>query len=243
MVAAAVGTIYGVQLVSRALGASPLLGSSISDLAVLAALFAFAHRRRISAADLGLRRAPARFIVAAVLLGSSMWCVTAWLVQLIGPPGEIEGLQKLVERDPLALTLIALSLLPALAEEVLFRGVLVRSLAARFRVGFAIVLSAATFGVYHLFLPQVVSTFVLGLVLALLAIRARSIVPSIIVHLLNNAIAIVLAREEIPALNTWMTDYPAITLSGAVVLAGCGIALGAKGIAESSGGADAKGAA
>ncbi len=241
MVAAAVGTIYAVQIVLVGLGTLELVASSVSDLVVIVLLFAFARRRRITAADLGLRRTPARFVVAALLLGLSMWYVTAWLVQLIGPPGDTEKLQQLVKEAPFALTLVALTVFPALAEELVFRGVLVPALAAKFRAGFASALSAATFGIYHLFPPQVVSTFVLGLVLALLAIRSRSIVPSIIVHLLNNTIAIVLAREEIPALNAWMTDYPAITLSGAIVLAGCGIALGAKGTAEVRD--DAKGAA
>jgi membrane protease YdiL (CAAX protease family) len=228
LVAAAIGTIYAVQILLVGVGALDLVASSVADLAVIAGVAWYAYDRKLTLADLGLRRAPARFTVAAVLLGVSMWCVTAWLVVLVQPPGDPGKLQQLVEQTPLVPTLFALAVLPALAEEIVFRGVLARALAARLGATVAIAISAATFALYHLFPPQVVSTFVLGLVLGLLAVRSRSIVPSIIVHVLNNTVAIVLARDEVPRIGTWMTDNPEVTLSGAVVLVGCGVALGAK---------------
>lgn len=229
LVAAAVGTLYAVQILLVQLGVLALAVSMISNLVVLAAMFAFARARRITAATLGFRRAPARFLVAAGLLGISMWYVTLLLVELLKPPGDVTELEALVRELPLPITLTALTLFPAFTEEIVFRGVLARSLAARYRPVLGIAISAATFGVFHIFPPQIVSTFVLGLVLGLLAVRSRSIVPSIIVHVLNNAVAVVLARQELPALNAWLSAHPAVTLSGALVLVGCGIALSAKG--------------
>jgi membrane protease YdiL (CAAX protease family) len=231
VVAVAVGTIYAAQIVLAGIGVLGLVASSVSDLAVIVGVVWFARRRRLTLGDLGVRRVPPRFIAAALLFGISMWYVTAWLVVLVKPPGDPGKLQQLVEQTPLVPTLIALTVFPALAEELVFRGIFVRSLATGLRPALAIAISAATFGLYHLFPPQVVSTFVLGLVLGLLALRSRSIVPSIIVHLLNNTIAIVLARDEVPGVGEWMTANSAAMLVSAFVLAGCGIALGAKGVA------------
>lgn len=229
LVAVAVATIYAVQILLVGMGVLDLVASSVADLVVIAGVLWFAHDRKLTLADLGLRPVPARFLVAAVLLGISMWYLTAWIVVLVQPPGDPGKLQQLVEQTPLVTTLFALAVLPALAEEVVFRGVFVRALATRLRPAVAIAISAATFALYHLFPPQIVSTFVLGLVLGLLAVRSRSIVPSIIVHLLNNTIAIVLARNEVPQVGTWMNDHPEVLLPCAVVFVGCGVALGAKG--------------
>ncbi len=59
--------------------------------------------------------------------------------------------------------------------------------------------------------------------------RQPRVVPSMIVHLFNNTIAVVLARDELPAVATWMNANAAIAMATALVLVACGLALGAKG--------------
>ena len=227
----AVVTLYVVQIVLVSFRTLDLVASAISDVAVVAVVVAFARKRGLTLRDLGVRSAPGRFYAAALLLGISMWYVTALIVVLVNPPGDTEKLQELVAQTPFVPTLIALTVFPAVAEELVFRGVLARSLAGWFRPLVAIAISAASFGLYHVFPPQVVSTFVLGFALGLLAVKSRSILPAMIVHVLNNAIAIVLARDTIPGLGSWMTDNAGVTLGIALVLAASGIALSAKGVA------------
>jgi membrane protease YdiL (CAAX protease family) len=232
LVAGAIATLYAVQIVLGGLGVGRLVASAISDTVVIALVLIFARGRKLTLADLGVRRTSARFLVSAVLLGISMWYVTFLVVELVQPPADPEQLEKLndlVVQLPFVPTLVAFTIFPAVAEELVFRGVLTRSLAPRFSRGVGIVISAAVFSLYHLFPPQMVSTFLLGLVLGLLTVRARSIVPAIIVHLLNNAIAIVLARKEVPALDAWLTAQPVATLAVSLVLVASGIALASKG--------------
>ncbi|HEY5952029.1 MAG TPA: type II CAAX endopeptidase family protein [Kofleriaceae bacterium] len=230
LTAAAIATIYGVQLVLHGLGVPDLIGSVTSDAIVIGGVVIVARRRGLQLADVGLRRTPARFLVAALLIGLAAWYLTAWLVQLLHPPGDTSKLEQFIAQTPLAITLVALTVFPAIAEELVFRGVLARSLAPRFGSAGAIVISAAGFGLYHLFPPQIVSTFALGLALAFLTLRARSIVPAMIVHVLNNTIAIVLPRDEIPAAGAFITAYPVPMFVGAIVLVGCGLGLAAKGV-------------
>jgi len=228
LVAAAIGTIYVVQIVLHAAGAPVLVGAIAGHAIVVTGLVALARTRGWRAADFGVRHTAPRFLVAAVLIGSSMWYVTLLLVTWVNPPGSARGLQEIVEQTPLVPTFIALTVFPALGEELVFRGVLTRALAPRFGEVRTILISAAVFALYHLMPAQMLSTFVLGLALAFLTLRARSIVPAFIIHFINNAIAIVLSRDELPAVSRWLTAHTHMTLVGAIACIGCGLALAAK---------------
>jgi len=229
LVAASIATLYATQILMKALGTPDLLASMTSDLAVVAVVIAVALHRGWTAAHFGLRPVKPRFFVAGLLVGVSMWYLTAWLVALLQPPGDTQALERFVSRAALVPTIAAIALFPAIAEELIFRGILVRSLASHFRTGVAITISAAVFGLYHLFPPQMVSTFGFGLVLGFLTLRADSLVPAFIAHLLNNTIAIVLSRDEIPGANEWLFSHPAVVLAVAASCVAAAITLVAKG--------------
>jgi sodium transport system permease protein len=232
LTALAIGTIYLVQIVLASLGVPLLVASVAGDVVVLAVMIGIARSRGLTARDFGVRMPPARFLVAAVLAGISMWYLTLSLVDLVQPPGDTKQLEGAVVQTALAPTLITLALFPALAEELVFRGILARGLARRFHPLAAVAISALVFGAYHVLPSQILSTAVLGLVLGFLTVRADSIVPAMIVHLLNNAIAIVLSRDEAPALSRWIVTHAPMTLVAALVCASLGVALAAvKGVA------------
>src|SRR5690606_11084644 len=109
---------------------------------------------------LGLARPSGRALGAAMLIGLSAWHVNRWLVSLLPiPEGQVTTLEQLVEEPPLALVVFAICLVPAICEEVLFRGTVLRALAARLVSVVALVGSAALFSAYHLSLPQLLPTF------------------------------------------------------------------------------------
>ncbi len=88
--------------------------------------------------------------------------------------------------------LIAAAVIAPLAEELLFRGVLYRYLRGRMRVWLSALISAALFAVVH-FIPLLLpGLFITGIVLALVAERYNSILPSIVLHALNNATSLLL---------------------------------------------------
>ncbi|MEG2097193.1 MAG: oligosaccharide flippase family protein, partial [Pseudoflavonifractor sp.] len=88
---------------------------------------------------------------------------------------------------PLAvlIMLFSLTLLPAILEELLFRGVLLQPL-RRYGDRIAVVLSALAFALCHTSLPQVLNAFLLGLVLGVLTVRTGSLLTSMALHLLYN---------------------------------------------------------
>ncbi|MBD3676093.1 MAG: CPBP family intramembrane metalloprotease [Planctomycetaceae bacterium] len=88
------------------------------------------------------------------------------------------------------------ALLPALCEELAFRGFILSGFSRNGRTGVAVVFSALLFGVMHMIPQQVFNAFLLGLVLGLLALRSGSLLPGVLFHFVNNALGVV--SERIP---------------------------------------------
>ena len=172
---------------------------------------------------LGVRLPRGRFVGAAILIGLTAWYLNMRLVMWLEPPrDELHNLEQLVDRAPLLEALVMLAVLPPICEEILFRGVLARSLATKLPIWIAITLSALLFSAYHLSLVQAPATLTLGLVFALLAIRADSVVPSIVAHGLNNGLAVLVSRDELSGLARWLGEHPtpALALCGAATATG-----------------------
>jgi membrane protease YdiL (CAAX protease family) len=226
--AVAIGTIYAVQLVGASLGVPALAASAASHVVVFGVLLLAARRGPLVGARLGITRPRARFVIAAVLLGASVWYLSLSLVVWIDPPGKPDLLDGLVARNALVPTVVALAVLPALAEELVFRGVLLHGLATRLGSAASIVISSVVFGLYHLHPPQMIATTSLGLVVGFLTLRSLSIVPAMIVHATNNLVALALSRDEVPPVSAWIGDHPGAMLASSAAVVACGLALAVK---------------
>lgn len=93
----------------------------------------------------------------------------------------------------LVVALIALALFPAVAEELLCRGWIQGALVRRFGAGIGIAASAALFGALHIDPAHAAAAGVLGVYLGLVAYWARSILPAVLCHAVNNSAAVALA--------------------------------------------------
>lgn len=114
------------------------------------------------------------------------------------PPRIKETLAPMSDPNLSLFKLVAVfALLPALCEELAFRGFILSGFSRNGRTGVAIVFSALLFGVMHMIPQQVFNAFLLGLVLGLLALRSGSLLPGILFHFVNNALGVL--SERIPA--------------------------------------------
>lgn len=86
--------------------------------------------------------------------------------------------------------LLVLCVVVPVAEEIFFRGFVYRGLRARWGVLTAALASAAFFGVVHLEIVHFLPIFVLGVVVAYTFQRTGSLVPAIVIHALNNVVAV-----------------------------------------------------
>ncbi|NLF73409.1 MAG: CPBP family intramembrane metalloprotease [Candidatus Anammoximicrobium sp.] len=153
----------------------------------------------------------------AVMLGLCLWPLAHEIYLL----NELIGLATLSqERIELAHQLLAswrevspwvivaaLAAAPAVCEELLFRGYLLRALLAATSERHSIVLSAVLFGGFHVVATDALaterllpSTF-LGLILGWVAWRTASVVPGMVLHACHNGLLLMLAyyRDELAA--------------------------------------------
>jgi sodium transport system permease protein len=141
-----------------------------------------------------------RALIGAILIGLSAWVVVGLLAEWIVPaPKEVvEGLRRIVaptghDRGTLA-TLLLMAVTPAICEEALFRGPILRGLRTRFSPTTTAILTGLLFGIYHVDAWRLLPTALLGVALSGIALAADSIVPSMVAHFTNNACLILLAR-------------------------------------------------
>lgn len=120
-----------------------------------------------------------------------------WLEDWIKSMEEIAkaATEKMLNVDTiggLLLNLVIVALIPAVGEELTFRGVLQQSLTRKMNPHVAIILSAAIFSFIHFqfygFLPRMF----LGILLGYMFYITGSLWTSILMHFLNNATAVVL---------------------------------------------------
>ena len=80
---------------------------------------------------------------------------------------------------------VSMTVLPAVLEEILFRGVIMQSL-RRFGDGFALMASSLLFGLFHGNFAQFIPAFLAGLAIGYFVLRTGSIFTGIIIHFVNN---------------------------------------------------------
>ena len=110
----------------------------------------------------------------------------ALINRLTGSPATSEMLPS--GGPELLVQFLALCVMPAIAEELLFRGAF-QGLMRPCGSAAAIFAPALLFGVLHLDLAQGLTAFACGVFLGWLAERSGSILPGMLLHLVNNALA------------------------------------------------------
>lgn len=115
---------------------------------------------------------------------------------------------------------IAVGVLVPIAEEMVFRGAILRTLlnlcGHRWRWG-AIVLSALLFGLAHGNMAQLLNASLMGCLLGWLYYRSGSIAPGIVFHMVNNSVAVLLVRlmpgsADIQLVDLFAGDTPRLIL-------------------------------
>jgi len=80
------------------------------------------------------------------------------------------------------------AIIPAVVEELLFRGTVCRSLTV-YGKGTAVVISAVLFSLMHANIEQLLYTFIAGLFLGWLYVESKNIIYPILLHFINNGIS------------------------------------------------------
>lgn len=180
-------------------GAVVLLTSTQAALLLVSWLFVFRARAVAFALPLlGSDRTRA-------LVAGAGWGVVAWLVasavtlamvallERLGLPAEPQPAEQAIATLEPWLVIVAIVVLAPIAEEVFFRGVAFNAWLAERGRRFAYIGSAVLFAAIHASLISLLPIFLLGLALAWVYRRTRSLLAPIAMHATVNGISVTLA--------------------------------------------------
>jgi len=188
--------------------------------------------------------------VASLLMGMSLWPCVYELVLRTEKLGLVtfseeqlswvnSYLEELGSISPLW-ALFAIAIVPAVTEELLFRGYLFSALSSRLSPWKAILLSAVLFGFFHLIvvdslaIERLVPSTLLGVVLGWICYRTGSLFPGMVFHAANNGCPLMVShyrkyfaqfdldvegKEHLPA--TWLMSAGLVVAVGFVLLVVC----------------------
>jgi sodium transport system permease protein len=186
-------------------------------------------------------------LVGALLFGAALWPIahemyllSKWIgLSVLGKDQKAaaETMLAQLRTVPIWLIILSMGVIPAVFEELCFRGFLFGALRTKFGGAGTVAASSILFGVFHeILIPGrlLVSTF-LGVVLGWLRLRSNSILPGILLHATHNSLLLTIAhyRDEIIARGWDVQDQlhlPGEWIAGAAV----GVVLGIGAIVAST---------
>ncbi|QDT06132.1 ABC-2 family transporter protein [Rubripirellula lacrimiformis] len=138
----------------------------------------------------------------AVLLGVTMHPMYVMLAEWISytyPISEqaiaaMKPFTDQISAAPWLAIICLMALVPAICEEIAFRGFIFGGLVRERRYVRAVVISALMFGISHGVLQQSIAATIMGLLLGFIALRTGSVIPGILIHFTNNALSVSLER-------------------------------------------------
>lgn len=166
-------------------------------------------------------KSAAKYFAAAALLAFGLLFSLSWLnigferlLRLLGYEGTVSYFPDLSGGKVVA-ALLVMAVMPALFEEILFRGAVLQNIREEAGELNSIFLCGMCFALFHANALQTFYQFICGCAFALLAIRARSLFPCVLAHFLNNAVIVVM---QACGLNTSGTLFDMLPLWAAILV-------------------------
>lgn len=141
------------------------------------------------------------------VLGGGLFYVGTFLLMLVISfglsqifPESVQNLEQSFEdilKQPFFLILLVTAVMPAIGEELFFRGFLCGSLRHRHGAFWGILLSSLLFGAFHMSLVKLLPTAMLGACFAYIGYASGSIYIGMFLHFFNNFVS--MASMEYPA--------------------------------------------
>ncbi len=170
------------------------LASPVAIAASLAVFYKFC--KQSPRQTVSVKCSPKYYAIALLVffgLFFSLSSVNGYIVELLKLTGYKPRSTTLpsLEGGRIVPAILVIAVLPAVAEEWLFRGVILKNTEQGAGGLRAVLLTGFVFSLYHGSVEQTVYQFVCGCLFALIAVRSGSTLPTVIIHFLNNALIII----------------------------------------------------
>lgn len=170
----------------------------LSALAGLGLIWLVLRKYNVGWSSLGLRKF--NVLKAGLLIGAVFvaFFFLAWAVMIavkLLVPGfdpnqaQVNEFTQAVTGNARLISFFALVVIPPIVEEILFRGFMFPAFSGRVGILFGALFSSLLFGFAHLQANVGVYTVVLGLLLCFMYKKTNSIIPGMLLHMLNNYVA------------------------------------------------------
>lgn len=148
---------------------------------------------------LSLRLPPAQAVAAAVVLAVALHPLALVLKDFLAWLYPVDGrmfgeLSQLLAAAPLAWLIVVFAVVPAVCEEVAFRGFILSGLREHGHPWRAILVSSVLFGVVHLVVQQSINAAILGVLLGYMTVRSGSLLCPIAFHAVHNSLVFSLSK-------------------------------------------------
>lgn len=131
----------------------------------------------------------AQFVLVPLVSLPILWATNTDLDKLGEPARELAD--KATTPGGIALFFLMVAIGAPIAEELFFRGLVLRSIEKRFGTGWAIAGSSVAFGATHFQVLQFPALTAVGVVFALLAVKSGRLGPAILAHMAFNAATVI----------------------------------------------------
>jgi len=140
-------------------------------------------------------------VLAAIFLNPALTWFTGLVMVVYPPGGDLMQLETVVSRiidsaPGIWAVLLVFAVAPAVIEEFAFRGFILSGFQSFQKKWQAILLTSILFGLAHGVIQQTMITFVVGMILGLIAVQTKSILPCILFHLTHNSLAVLLSSAN-----------------------------------------------
>lgn len=144
--------------------------------------------------DTGLKKISSGMLLISIALGFVLYFINSFVADAFSSIIALFGFESLptqattstLNYGMLLKELILSCILPGICEEFLHRGIMLHAQKKHANTKYCLIISSIIFGLTHLNIRQFFYASILGFLMGYVALVADSIIPSIIIHFMNN---------------------------------------------------------
>lgn len=148
---------------------------------------------RLTLRALGFRATDLRFYGFAIVITAIVWVADLWFqtnILMVDVNAKGQDLERDLVRQGLVGSSFAICLLAPISEEILFRGIILKSLLSALKPFWVILISSLLFSFIHFSPADALTLFIAAVIYGLLTLKSKSILPALISHSANNTLTL-----------------------------------------------------
>lgn len=174
-----------------------------SIIALLTYFIMFKVKKRDLKEEINLNSTKKANLLISVGLGIALLFINIFVITLIESTGyfdnafgEFAEIAESLMGGSILLNILVVGIVVPIAEEVLFRGLVFKTLRKGFTLKWAIIIQGILFGVFHMNLVQGFYAAFLGIVFGYVVYKTKSLWTGIVLHITNNTVSTLLSSIE-----------------------------------------------